>query len=188
MYHITARVTVFMVLFGGTTAFAQSLPTSQPNVLTIFREEVKIGHDADHVKTEAAFVSMMEKAKFPYSGIALVSLTGPPEAWFINPFDSHAALGDFIKRQTDDPGLSEWGRLARADGEHVSSGRSIHAVARKDLSRGAFPDAGKQRFYEITVFRVRPRHEGEFAAAGQADGTAAGRPAPPPSYPGHQGA
>ena len=103
MHHITGRLTLFMVLVGGTTAFAQSLPTSQPNVLTIFREEVKIGHDADHVKTEAAFVSMMEKAKFPYSGIALVSLTGPPEAWFVNPFDSHAALGDFIKRQTDDP-------------------------------------------------------------------------------------
>src|SRR5438445_8756717 len=52
MHHITGRLTLFMVLVGGTTAFAQSLPTSQPNVLTIFREEVKIGHDADHVKTE----------------------------------------------------------------------------------------------------------------------------------------
>jgi len=182
MYHIAVRISLFTILVGSSTAFAQSLPTSQPNVLQIYREEVKVGHDADHVKTEIPFAAMLEKAKYPYYAIALVTLSGAPEAWFINPFESHAALGDSVKRQTDDPALAEWGRLARADGEHVSSTRVIHAVARKDLSRGAFPDAGKQRFYEITVFRVRPGHEAEFAAAGKAYGSAAGRTAPSTSY------
>src|SRR5439155_1739407 len=107
----------------------------------------------------------------------------PTEAWFVIPFDSHSAIADSLKRQSDDPVLAaELARLQRADAEHITSVRSIQAVARKDLSRGAFPDPGKQRFYEITVFRVRPGHEGEFAAAGKAYGSAAGRTAPSTSY------
>ena len=182
MYHITGRVTLVMVLVGGTTAFAQSLPTSQPNVIQIFREEVKFGHEPDHAKTEGAVVAALEKAKFPHFVIGLASLTGQPEAWFVAPFDSHAAIGEFNKRLGEDPLATDFARLSRADAEHVSGSRIIQAVARKDLSRGAFPDAGKQRFYEITVFRVRPGHEGEFAAAGKAYGAAAGRSAPATNY------
>src|SRR5256885_938086 len=179
MYHITGRVTLFMVLVGGTTAFAQSLPTSQPNVIQIYREEVKVGHEADHAKTEAGWPAAFEKAKSPYFHIGLASLTGPTEAWFVVPFDSHSAIADSLKRRSDDPILAaELARLQRADAEHITSVRSIQAVARKDLSRGAFPDPGKQRFYEITVFRVRPGHEAEFAAAGQGEGAAGGRTAP----------
>jgi hypothetical protein len=182
MYHVTGRLTLFMVLVSTTPAIAQSLPTSQPNVLQIFREEVKVGHDADHAKTEAAVVAAFERAKFPHFVIGLASLTGPPEAWFVIPFDSHAAIGESIKHISEEPLGSEFARLSRADAEHVTSLRSIQAVARKDLSRGPFPDAGKQRFYEITIFRVRPGHEGEFAAAGKAYGAAAGRSAPSAAY------
>ena len=182
MYHITRRITLLAVLAGATSASAQSLPTSQPNVIQIFREEVKFGHEADHTKSEAAVVAALERAKFPHFVIALASLTGQPEAWFIAPFDSHAAIGEFNKKLAEEPLGGEFTRLSRADAEHVSSGRVIQAVARKDLSRGAFPNTAKQRFYEVTVFRVRPGHEGEFAAAGKAYGAAAGRSAPATNY------
>jgi len=182
MHHITGRLSLVMVLAAGTSAFAQTLPTSQPNVIQIYREEVKAGHDADHAKTEAAVVAAFEKAKFPYFSIGLASVTGQPEAWFVLPAESHAALGDVIKRLGDEPLATEFARLTRADAEHINSVRIIEAAARKDLSRGAFPDAGKQRFYEITVFRVRPGHEGEFTAAGKAYGAAAGRSAPATNY------
>jgi len=182
MYHITGRVTLLTIFVGATSAFAQTLPTSQPNVIQIFREEVKFGHEADHTKTEGAVVAALEKAKFPHFAIALASLTGQPEAWFVAPFDSHEAIGEFNKKLGEEPLANEFARLTRADADHVSSGRVIQAVARKDLSRGTFPDAGKQRFYEITVFRVRPGHEGEFAAAGKAYGAAAGRTAPETNY------
>jgi hypothetical protein len=61
------------------TALAQTLPTSQPNILQIYREEVKVGHSADHAKVEAGWPVAFEKAKSPFSYIALVSLTGPAE-------------------------------------------------------------------------------------------------------------
>ena len=30
-------------------------------------------------------------------------MTGPSEAWFIVPFDSHQAIGDSLKRESDAP-------------------------------------------------------------------------------------
>ena len=55
-------------------------------------------------------------------------------------------------------------------------------MARKDLTHGAFPDVAKQRFFEITTFRVRPGGEAAFEAAAKAYGAAAGRAAPNVSY------
>jgi len=183
MYHFTGRATLLMFLIGSGNALGQSLPTSQPSLVQIFREEVKVGHGADHVKTEAGWPAAFEKAKSPYFSLALVTLTGPSEAWFIVPFESHQAIGDSLKRESDDPVLSaELARLSRADAEHITSLRSIQAVARKDLTRGAFPDTAKQRFWEITVFRVRPGHQADFEAAAKAYGAAAGRSAPATSY------
>jgi hypothetical protein len=50
------------------------------------------------------------------------------------------------------------------------------------MSHGAFPDVAKQRFYEVTIFRVRPGHEDQFAEAAKAYGSAAGRTAPGAAY------
>ena len=176
MRHIT--VLSLIVLTAG-TAYGQSLPTSQPNFVQIIREEVKVGHEADHTKTEAGWPVAFEKAKMPTSSIGLVSLTGTSEAWFLVPYASQAAWGDDLKRQSDDPVLAaELARLSRADAAHITSVRSMLGAARKDLSRGAFPDIGKARFYEITIFRVRPGHENQFTEAGKAYGAAAARATP----------
>jgi len=174
---------LLVVLVGGQHVFGQGLPTAQPNMLQIFREEVKPGHDADHTKTEAGWPAAFEKAKFPYFSLGLVALTGTSEAWFLVPYDSNQVMGDALRRQSDDPVLSaELAKLSRADAEHITGVRSILAAARKDLSRGAFPDPGKQRFWEVTMFRVRPGHEEDFAAAAKAYGAAAGRAAPSTAY------
>jgi hypothetical protein len=180
MRHITV---ISLVVLTAGTASGQSLPTSQPNFVQIIREEVKVGHEADHTKTEAGWPVAFEKAKMPTSSVGLVSLTGPSEAWFLVPYASQAAWGDDLKRQSDDPVLAaELARLSRADAAHITSVRSMFGAARKDLSRGAFPDISKVRFYEITIFRVRPGHESQFTEAGKAYGAAAARVAPGASY------
>src|SRR5206468_1508122 len=176
-------VTILAVFLVGGQLLGQGLPTSQPNMLQIFREEVKVGHEADHSKTEAGWPAAFEKAKFPYFSLGLVALTGTSEAWFLVPYESNQVMGDALRRQSDDPVLSaELARLSRADAEHITSVRSILASARKDLTRGAFPDPGKQRFWEVTMFRVRPGHEEAFTAAAKAYGAAAGRSAPNTAY------
>ena len=151
---------------------------SQPAYLQITIEEVKVGHDDEHSRLEAGWVAAFERAKSPFSGIGLVALSGQPQAWFLTPFESHEAIGQSFKLMADDPVLAAKSRLARADAAHVNNLRVVYLRARKELSRGAFPDIGKQRFYEITIFRVRPGHEDQFAAVAKAYGDSAGRVAP----------
>src|SRR2546425_1876083 len=44
----------------------------------------------------------------------------------------------------------------------LNDSRSLQARARPELSYGAFPDLTRQRFWEITTFRVRPGHRADF--------------------------
>jgi len=160
-----------------------SLPTSQPNYLTIIREEVKAGREADHERIEAGWPAAYEKAKSPDYYLAYVSITGHNEAWFIVPSDSHKAMADTMKRETDDAVLAaEIKRLQRADADVVNNFTVIQTMARKDLSMGAFPDVAKTRFAQVTIFRVRPGHERGFEDAARAYGSAAKRSAPNTSF------
>jgi hypothetical protein len=158
------------------SAAAQGLPTTQPNVISITREDVKVGRAADHAKVEVGWPAAYEKAKSPYYYLALISLTGPPEAWYIGGFESHAAVADSYKRESDDPVLAaELARLSRADSDFVNNVRIMQGRALRDLSYGAFPDIAKARFFEITWFRVRPGHELHFFAAAKTFAGAAKR-------------
>lgn len=157
-------------------ASSQGVPTTQPNLLTIVREEVKVGHGAAHAAHEAGWPAAYGRAKSTDYYLALVSMTGPNEAWYVTPYASHAAQGESMKRESADAVLTaELQRLSRGDADHINSLRVINAVARPDLSHGAFPDLGLVRFYEITIFRVRPGHEMAFADAAKAYAAAAKR-------------
>jgi hypothetical protein len=159
------------------------MPTSQPNVITIFREDVKYGHDADHERLETGWPAAYAKARSPYTYIALTSISGASEAWFISPYQAWQALGDSRKFESDNAELSaEITRLQRADAEHVTAGRSLHLQARPDLSFGTFPNVGRIRYYEITWFRVRPGHDQEFDQAAKIYKAGYQKAAPQASY------
>jgi len=170
--------------FGSTlTAFGQGLPTKQPNMITIVREEVKVGRNAQHAKHEAWWPAAYEKAKSPDYYIAMTSLTGPNEAWYIIPSDSNAAWGESMKRDDKDPVLSaELARLALGDAEYISGSRTIQAMAQTELSVGEFPDVGKARFFNMSVFKVHTGHEEQFEAAAKAYAAARKRSAPKVGY------
>lgn len=139
------------------------LPTAQPKRLTIIREQVKVGHGADHARNEAGWPAAFAKAKSPDYYIALTSMTGAPEAWFLIPSESHAAEAASMKRDAKDPVLSaELDRLALADAEYITNAITIQTVARPDLSLGKFPEVGKMRFFEIMFFSVRQGQENKM--------------------------
>jgi hypothetical protein len=172
--------TLLALVAGGTgSALAQSMPTTQPKFLHIYREQVKVGRSADHSRWEAGWPAAFEKAKFPDTYIALESVTGPNEVWYVSPYASQAAYGESMAKQNADPVLlAETERLGRGDAEFVSEMNALEAVARPDLSHGAFPDLAKMRFWEITTFRVKPGHAEDFAAAAKAWASASARSAP----------
>lgn len=175
------RITLltFLVAFP-LTAAAQGMPTSQPGVLSIFVEEIKVGMDADHEAVEAGWPAAYAKAKSPYYYLALESMTGVgSEVWFVAPYASWAAEEASMKEAETNPALgAELKRLRKADGPHLAGYRSIQAIARPELGAGQFPDLALVRFYEISTFRIRPGHEQAFEAAAKvyADITKAGAP------------
>lgn len=180
---ISILSTALLIAGSSSTALSQGMPTSQPNLIQITREEVKTGHDAMHATHEAGWPAAFAKAKSPNYYLAMVSITGPNEAWYVAPHASHAALGESMKLQSTDQALkAELARLERVDADHINSVRRIHAVARTDLSYGAFPDMALARFWEITTFRVRPGYEEGFANAAKAYAAAAKRAAPGMSW------
>jgi hypothetical protein len=100
MSRSTGILSAVLLLAAASTALAQApMPTSQPNILQIIREEVKVGHGAEHVRTEAGWPALFERTKNPYTYIALVSMTGLDEAWFVIPYQSHEAMADSQKRE-----------------------------------------------------------------------------------------
>lgn len=162
---------------------AQGLPAAQPQLLVVYREDVKPGHIAAHGKLEAGWPAAFRRAGSKGFYLALVSMTGPSEAWFIEPSTSHADLEAKTAAQESNTALTaELDRLAAADAEHISNARALHLVARGDLSHGAYPDMARQRYWQITWYRVRPGHEGEFEAAAKAYAAAAGRGVPGVSF------
>jgi hypothetical protein len=167
---------VAFVILGTHSAAAQSLPASQPSLITIVREEVKPGQTADHARIEAGWPAAYEKAKSTTYYLALVSMTGPPEALYVTPYESHAVIGDTMKREDADAVLSaELNRLSKADSAVLNRVSTLQAAARRDLSYGTYPELARQRFFEFTWFRVRPGHEMGFEAAAKAYGAASKR-------------
>ena len=166
-----------------TTAQNNGLPTSQPNRLVMIREDVKVGHNADHAKNEAGWPAAFEKAKSPNYYLAATSMTGPNVAWYLVPFASYAAEGETMKREDKDPVLSaELARLALRDAEFINNVNVVHTVARTDLSLGKFPDVAKIRFSEISFCSVKQGQEQKVEDALKTYAAVRKRVAPDSSY------
>jgi hypothetical protein len=181
----TARSIMPFLILAATAghALAQGMPTSQPGILTIIIEEVKVGMDADHEANEAGWPAAFAKAGSQYYYMSLESMTGSPEVWFVSPYASFAAEGENMKQNESNPALSaELARLWRADAPYLNSTRTIQAIARPDLSYGAFPDLAMVRFYDITLMRARLGHELAFENAAKLYMEQVKRAAPGMSY------
>jgi hypothetical protein len=159
---------VFACLFLSTASVAQAQePPGPPKVLQIFREEVKTGKEAAHRKVEADWPRALASAKSPTHYLAMVSITGPSEAWFLTGFDSLAAW-EKDRQDTDKNAAltAQLDRLSEKDAEFLTGGRSIVAVYREGLSyRPNGINIGQMRYFYVTTFRVRPGHDNDFVEA-----------------------
>jgi hypothetical protein len=180
----TLSLTLLALVAGSAaSALAQGIPTTQPKFVHIFREQLKPGTAGEHAKWEAGWPAAFEKAKSPYHYIALQSITGPPEVWYVSPLANQAAYAEMMAAEQKDPALAaELERLAKGDGQFLSEQSALQAVAVPELSHGAFPAVGKMRYYEITTFRVRPGHQDAWMAATAAYKAATARSAPGASW------
>jgi hypothetical protein len=170
----TGVLSLGLIVTAAVSAFAQGLPTSQPPILRIYREDVKPGRSVEHTKNEMGWVAAYERAKSPDYYLAMESLTSN-EAWFVVPAASYSAVGEQMARDQQPAVRAELDRLSRLDGDLLNNGRIIELRALPELSFGTYPDVAQQRFWEVTFFRMRPGSAPAMTAAVKAYAAAAQR-------------
>jgi hypothetical protein len=159
----------FISLAAAQLALAGSLSAqamSPPPYLQIFQEQVKVGRAGAHPATEAGWPRAFAKAKIQNHYIALTTMYGPPEAWFVAGVRSIAEIEEQNSAIEKAPGLNrELERLSQADAANLSGYRAVLARYQKDLSNGPDINPGEMRVWEVLIFSVRPGHEGDFYQA-----------------------
>jgi len=138
-----------------------------PKVLHIVREDIKEGKSPAHAKWEEKFAQAMIKDKFPVNFLALSSVTGTSQVWFVQAHNSFASVADamsFEGRSVD------FASMDAVDGEFRTSSRALLASYRPDLSyHGAqmMDSLPKSRFFNILTIRIHFERDMEFAELGK---------------------
>lgn len=134
-----------------------------PKVLQIIREQVKPGRAAAHEKVELGWPKAWAKANWPNGWIAMTSVSGPPEAWFLNAWASYAAM-EKDREDTDKNAAlkAENDQLSAQDGDLLTGTTNILASYREDLSYRPNINVGKMRYFAVTTYRVNPGRAREF--------------------------
>jgi len=135
-------------------------------MLRIFREEVKPGMGEAHEKVEANYVHAVARAKFPVHYLALSSLSGTNEVWFVEAHDSYASIEKAEAAIDKLPALKqELGQIGAQDGGLLTGGRTLTLAFREGLSYRPGVNVAQMRYFSVNTIRVRPGHDPEFREA-----------------------
>jgi len=155
---------VSFALAGGAVVAAQDAASTPPKVLQITREWIKPGKSGmAHDKSEAAFVSAMNRAKVDGHYIALTSMSGKSRALYITRYPSFEAWEKDNKTVAGNASLAgEIDRAGMADGELLDGFDQAVLTYDEELSYHPRPDLSHARYYELSMFHVRPGHMKEW--------------------------
>jgi len=156
-----------MFLCGGLgISMAQEGPatTPPPKVLQVIREFVKPGKSGTaHEKGESAFVQAFARANWPTHYFAATSLTGRPRALFFVAYDSFEAWEkDNLATQTSTALSAALDRASANDGELLSDTDTSVLTYNEEQSLRAPVDITHMRYFEISLYRVRPGHRAQW--------------------------
>jgi hypothetical protein len=133
-------------------------------MLQIFVESVKPGKGAAHEKVEIGWPQAYRKAKWQSYYLAMTSMSGPGEAWYLGGYESYAAMETDQKNVEKAPALArELERLSQVDGELLTGTRNILARYRPDLSYRPDIDIAKMRYFGLTIITVNPGYDSAFS-------------------------
>jgi len=156
-----------MFLWGGlgiATAQEEAATTPPPKVMQIIREFVKPGKGgAAHEKTENAFVQAFARAKWPTHYFAATALTGKPRVLFFVGYESFEAMEkDSMATQKNAALSAALDRASVNDGELLSDSDTAVLTYNEEQSLRAPVDIAHMRYFEISLFRVRPGHRAQW--------------------------
>ncbi len=158
---VSQLIAASLAFAGASVVLAQS--PEPTNLIRIIREDIKPGRGGAHEKTEMAYVRAFSKSKYP-NYLALASVSGPSQVWFLERYDSWAAMGEAFQIAETEPLKSTLDQLDVQDGEQRTGERNLIATYQKDLSYLPTPsNLLKVRFITVNTVRIRPGHGEDFA-------------------------
>lgn len=144
----------------------QAAPTSTPQVLVIYREEVRPGRGAAHAANEAAWAAAFMKANAPQQWLGMTTVAGPTEAWFLSAYPSYAAFQASEDAMEAHATLAAEGdRFSAQDGDLVNRTSTIVAGYRPALSYQPEVKLPEMRYMQVDIVRVKAGHDRDFRAA-----------------------
>ena len=153
-----------MSIAGSVSATAQDGTTPPPKVLIIQNEQTKPGQNGPHHKTEAAFVKAFADAKWPQHYTGMESMSGKARCLFFVSYDSYEAWqkdNDAVEKNTT---LSAALTAANvADGAYVEAFEQSAYNYREDQSLNAPVKIEDMRYFEISLFNVKPGHQKDWS-------------------------
>lgn len=159
------RFLIVVLALGGFTSGAWTLRAQEqttagpPKVLVIYREMEKYGKRAGHVKNEAAFAQAFAAAKVPGHFLAVTSMSGHGQAWFLQMFDSYDAIEKENAFEDARPGLqAQMDRLVAQDAEYVSEGTQMVARYNEGWSYHPGVDIAHMRYFVVETIQIRVGH------------------------------
>lgn len=157
------RLLVLPLLVLPATLPAQTAPMPANNLMYIYRESVKVGKGPGHNGHETAWARALTAAKTPDRYIAMTSVTGPNEVWYVSIFPTWADRQkntEAIEANTQATAIGE--RFSAGDGDFLTDARSLTLRPRPELGYGPPADLPHMRFVSVTRTSVRPGHTQEF--------------------------
>jgi len=146
-------------------AAAQEQPSMQPpKLLVITREYLKPGKmGSTHEKAEGAFVRAFERAKWPTHYLAMDSLSGKSRSLFLTGYDSFAGWEkDALAVQKDAQLSAALEHAAAADADLLDSTDGHALLYRDEYSLRPGVDLPHMRYFEISLYHVKPGHEKDW--------------------------
>jgi hypothetical protein len=148
----------------GVYGAAQDATSTPPKVIQITREWMKMGKSPSaHDKSEAGFVALSARAKLQGHYVALNSMSGKPRALYIFRYPSYEAWEKDNQAVEKNPAVSEeFDRLLASDGELLDAVDTGVFTYEEELSYHPRPDLSHARYYQLSIFHVRPGHMREW--------------------------
>jgi hypothetical protein len=147
-------------------ALSAQTPPAPNNILAVFRETVKVGKGAAHDAHEDSWARAVTAAKGADPFIAMSSLTGPNEIWYMQIFPTWEAYQKSSDNSRDNPALAAVDKRFRPmETEYLSDSRLMTLRLRPEMSFGGPADLPNMKFVSVTRVSVRPGHNSEYEEA-----------------------
>jgi hypothetical protein len=137
-------------------------------LVQIYREQVKPGRMVNLVQMEEAAARFCAQAHCPNPYVAITSMTGPSEVWWINGFDSTDTMEKILHDYAANDQITQYlNGVAQNKADLVFPAVNLLARFREDLSVSSNTTFAYARYISITVVQVRPGQTPAYESARQ---------------------